>query len=268
MSLERDHRPAAARRLGEAELDRLAAPRSARPPAPSSIQRLDPALDLARLGRLVAEALDEALVLRDLPPLGLRPPPRAARSARRAARRSRRSRRRTRSALPSCSSATRLTTALMKSRSWLTSTIAPAYSARKPCSHSTRCQVEVVGRLVEQQQVRVLRAAAGPSATRIIQPPENSPMSRSMSASAKPRPARMRRASASSAVAAQRLEPMLEPAVLVHQLGELVLRRSASAISVSMWRMRRSMPLTAPAPASTSASDAAAAGLRPPPGGR
>ena len=145
---------------------------------------------------------------------------RAGRSARRAGRRSRRSRRRTRWRLPSCSSTTRLATSLMKSRSWLTSTIAPAYCARKPVSHSTDARSRWLRRLVEQQDVGVLEqqprerhahhpaAAEGADVALHVAVGESEPGEDA---------ARL----GLQSVAAERLEPMLDAAVLVHQLGEL-----------------------------------------------
>ena len=68
--LERDHHPAAARRLGEAELDRLGPVGGHLDPLDAR-HLLDPALDLARLRLLVPEPLDVALDLVDLAALGL-----------------------------------------------------------------------------------------------------------------------------------------------------------------------------------------------------
>jgi hypothetical protein len=59
-----------------------------------------------------------------------------------------------------------------------------------------RLQVEVVGGLVEQQHVGRCSSKLA-SATRICQPPDSSPQSRSMSASSKPSPCSTVSASAS-----------------------------------------------------------------------
>ena len=78
--------------------------------------------------------------------------------------------------------------------------------------------VEVVGRLVEHQEVGRGRASGGPSATRMRQPPDRSSTGRSLSPGANPRPARMRCASDSIAVAAEGLEPVLGLAVGLERL--------------------------------------------------
>ena len=179
---------------------------------------------------------------------------RAARSARRAARRSRRSRRRTRSACRACSSATRLTTALMKSRSWLTSTTAPAYSARKPCSHSTDARSRwLVGSsrssrsgFCEQQPGQ--RHAHHPAAGELGRVALHVGLARSPArpgCAAPPPPARSRPCASNRCCS--------RPYSSISSASSSS-SRSPRPSRISMWRIRRSMPLTAPAPASTSAT--------------
>ena len=215
---------------------------------------------------LVAEAVDERLGVRDLALLVLGRGLELGASARRAARRSRRSRRRTRWRVPSWSSTTRLTTSLMKSRSWLTSTIAPAYcgqearSATRPTPGRGGC----VGS--SSSSTSGFWSSSRASATRIIQPPRELAdvalhvavgEARARPGCAAPRPpARSRRAPRTDA-GAGRTRPSARRARR---------RRSASSSSVSMWRIRRSIPLTSPAPASDLGERAPAAASRRPPG--
>src|SRR5690606_10040725 len=72
--LELEHDAAGALRLAEAEAERAVVARLALDPL-HLLELLDPRLDLARLRRLVAEALDEALHPRDLALLLLDRPP-------------------------------------------------------------------------------------------------------------------------------------------------------------------------------------------------
>ena len=112
----------------------------------------------------------------------------------------------------------------MKSRSWLTSTTAPGVLGQESLQPLDRCQVEVVGRLVEEQQVGVLeqqpreRDAHHPAARELADVALHVGLGEAEAGQDAPRLGLQR-------PAAELLEPMLEPAVLVHQLGQLVLGR-------------------------------------------
>ena len=159
-----------------------------------------PRLRLARLGRLVAEALDEALHPRDLAPAGCsiaRPSAssRAACSLRQACQGPRRSAPR-----PASSSSTEVPTASRNQRSWATRTTAASSVDEVALEPLERLDVEVVGRLVEQQQVGVAGQRAGQRGARQLAAGEGRER-RSRCSSPKPRPCsggdRRRRASGS-----------------------------------------------------------------------
>ena len=252
--VEGDHHPAAARRLGEPELHRFGAGGGDLDPI-DPCELLDAALDLARLRLLVAEALDEALDLGDLAALRLG--------------RHLELRQALVALLDEVGEVADVLgeEAVVELRDAVddgvdeVAVVADQHHragvfGQEPLQPFDRCQVEMVGRLVEQEHVGVLEEQPGerdahhPAAAELAGLALHVALGKAEPGQDAPRLGLQR-------PAAELLEPMLQPPVLVHQLGQLVLGAGvslASAISASMWRIRRSMPLTAPAPASTSAT--------------
>ena len=218
--LQRDHRAAAERGgSGNRNFTRLRPPLRLRDPL-EPLERLDARLDLARLGLLVAEPIDERLGVGDLALLGL------GRGLELG------------DPLGALVDEVRVVADVLGRAAVvelddpvgdLVDEVAvvadqhdrPGVLRQEAGQPLDRCQVEVVGRLVEQQDVGVLEQ----------QPRERHPH----------HPAAAERADVAlhvtvgesepgedaarlglEPVAAERLEPMLDAAVLVHQLGELV----------------------------------------------
>ena len=124
-----------------------------------ALERLHPALRLLRLGGLGAEAVDERLQVRDLPLLlGVRRLLQRELHARARARTAR-SCRCTRRACGRRCARCRRTTPSRKSRSWVMSSSVPGYLREPVLEPQHGVEVEVIGRLVEQQEVRARHAA-------------------------------------------------------------------------------------------------------------
>ena len=180
------------------------------------LQHLRPALRLPGLAGLGAEALDERLQLRaaGLPtappgPSAARTPPRAAAVVARSCPRSVRR--------PSTSSeSTRPICRLRKSRSWEISTSALLERAQERVEPGEGGHVQVVGRLVEQQQVRVL---------------EQQPRQRR----AHPPAAGERRRWACARSRLAEAQPREDPLRVVAPVALLEVRRAPACRSASVW---------------------------------
>ena len=214
-----DHGTARSRRLGEPELHALRASLRLGDPL-HALERLDAGLDLPRLGRLVAEALDERGGVGDLALLVLG------------------GRLELRHPLGSLLDEVGVVADVLGGAAVVeldhavgdlvdeVAVVADQHDRagvlrQEALEPLHRCEVEVVGRLVQQQHVRVLEQQSRQRHPHHPASAEGADVALHV-VIGEAQPGQDAPGLGLEAVAAHGLEPMLEPPVLVHQLGELV----------------------------------------------